>query len=389
MPLYMHDLFGYPTAMALATVLGLAFGFVLERAGFGRATMLAAQFYGHDNRVLKVMFTAIAVNAAGLGLLGGLGVVDLSMLKVPETFVWPHLLGGLLLGVGFVVSGYCPGTAVVATSSGRMDAAYSLLGMMAGGLLFAAVWPWMEGPMDAGAMGVLQFTDLLGLPWPLLAAGVVVIAVGAFLAAEAAERWLAGKNKTQVPEGSVGVRTAVFVGLALLSGAGLLTVAFDAPQVAEVRERSVVSMDAVAVAEELVREPTSLYVVDMRSPEACAAKRLPGALCLPAGDAKGAFMADLPATRPLVLYGAGDMEQVPASALGYAGKVAVVSGGWMAIEKALYTAPVPPTAADAAGVASYRRRAALHGVLTGTRSVAPVMVRPAAVKRAVKKGGGC
>ncbi len=97
-PFYQLDAFGYPVAMALATVLGIGFGFVLERSGFARSNVLAAQFYGRDMRVLKVMFSAIATAAVGLALLGAVGAVDLGALKIPETWLWPQVVGGLLAG---------------------------------------------------------------------------------------------------------------------------------------------------------------------------------------------------------------------------------------------------------------------------------------------------
>ena len=109
-PLFGH--FGPSTGLLIGTVIGIGFGFVLERAGFGRARNLAAQFYLTDLRVLKVMFGAIVTALAGMALLSGVGVLDLSRLTVPETFLWPQLVGGLLLGAGFIISGHCPGTAV-------------------------------------------------------------------------------------------------------------------------------------------------------------------------------------------------------------------------------------------------------------------------------------
>ena len=66
LPLYPHDAFGFPTGLLVGTLVGFAFGFVLERAGFGNAKNLAAQFYLTDTRVLKVMFSAIATACAGL-----------------------------------------------------------------------------------------------------------------------------------------------------------------------------------------------------------------------------------------------------------------------------------------------------------------------------------
>ena len=111
-PLYAQDFFGYFTGLLFGTLIGFCFGFVLERSGFGQAPVLAAQFYLTDTRVLKVMFTGIVTALLGMTLLSGLGVLDFSKVTVPETFLWPQLVGGLLLGIGFIVSGYCPGTGI-------------------------------------------------------------------------------------------------------------------------------------------------------------------------------------------------------------------------------------------------------------------------------------
>lgn len=94
--------------IAAAGVLGIGFGFVLERAGFGNAKTLAGQWYGSNFAVLRVMFTAILVAMIGLFGLTFLGVVDFSQVYVNETFIWPQLVGGLIFGVGFAVGQYCP-----------------------------------------------------------------------------------------------------------------------------------------------------------------------------------------------------------------------------------------------------------------------------------------
>ena len=57
-PLFGHDLFGGYTGYVVGTLVGIAFGFTLERGGFGSARILTAQFYLTNMRVLKVMFSA-------------------------------------------------------------------------------------------------------------------------------------------------------------------------------------------------------------------------------------------------------------------------------------------------------------------------------------------
>ena len=92
--------------LVVALVTGVLFGFFLERAGFGSPKKLTAIFYLQDFAVLRVMFTAVVVAMAGLLLLGGVGRINLEMLAIPDTYLWPQALGGLLIGIGFAAGGY-------------------------------------------------------------------------------------------------------------------------------------------------------------------------------------------------------------------------------------------------------------------------------------------
>jgi hypothetical protein len=93
-------------ALGAGLVLGIVFGFLLERGGLGDPRKLTGLFYLQDFTMLKVMFTAIAVAAAGLGALVAGGVVDLDSLAVQPTYLWPQVLGGVILGAGFALGGY-------------------------------------------------------------------------------------------------------------------------------------------------------------------------------------------------------------------------------------------------------------------------------------------
>ena len=130
----------YELGLVVAVVIGIGFGFVLERSGFGRSTKLAAQFYLRDMTVFKVMFTAIVTAMLGLVAAAGLGFVDLRAISesiVSWTFVWPMLIGGVVLGIGFIVSGYCPGTSLVASASGNVDGMAAFAGVIVGTLIYA------------------------------------------------------------------------------------------------------------------------------------------------------------------------------------------------------------------------------------------------------------
>lgn len=185
--------FGLP-GLAAALAIGVGFGWFLERAGLGSARKLAAQFYGTDLAVLKVMFSAIVTAALGIFWLARTGVLDVSLVAVPETFLAPQAVGGALFGVGMVLGGLCPGTSCVAAAAGRGDGLAVIGGILAGVLAFAAAFPLVEPFHSSTPLGVLTLPDVLSLPPGAVVAGLVAVALGAFVGAEAIERRVAGRE---------------------------------------------------------------------------------------------------------------------------------------------------------------------------------------------------
>ncbi len=178
-----------PVSLLGAVVLGAAFGFVLERSGFGRAQKLVAQFYLTDMTVFRVMFTAVVTAAVGTSLLAAVGLLDLKAVTVNyPTYLWPMIVGGLLVGAGFVVSGYCPGTSVVAAASGKLDGLLTVAGVVIGMVAYAEVQPAVAGFHDSGKLGGVFLYRLLHLPPLALAVLIAVAAVGCFAGAGAIER---------------------------------------------------------------------------------------------------------------------------------------------------------------------------------------------------------
>ena len=184
--------FSVAAFLAAAFALGLAFGFVLERAGFGSGRKLTAVFYGYDMAVVKVMFTAIVTAMAALWLASAAGLLDMAEVYVVPTNYAAQIVGGLLLGAGFVVGGYCPGTSVVACASGRYDAMAFLAGIVAGLAAYAQFVPGIEAWVRDNAQGEVTLPSLTGI-----ATGWYVLAFVAALALAArgmawAERRFAG-----------------------------------------------------------------------------------------------------------------------------------------------------------------------------------------------------
>ena len=197
-PLYKYGMFGDETSLIVAFVIGIGFGFFLERAGFGSARKLAAQFYFTDMSVLKVMFSAIVTAMLGIYYLSILGIVDLSLVYLTPTNILPQVAGGLLLGFGFVIGGYCPGTSCVSASTGRIDGFVYLFGVIAGIIVFGEFFPLVTGFYNSTPMGQVTLPALLNIPYGLIVFAVVLIAVGAFMAAEWGEKRMA--KKTEVSE---------------------------------------------------------------------------------------------------------------------------------------------------------------------------------------------
>jgi uncharacterized protein len=186
-PFYQFGLFGENTSLVLALIIGLGFGFTLERAGFGSGRKLAAQFYLTDLTVFKVMFSAIITAMAGLYLFSRLGILDLSLIYHLPTFLVPQLVGGLVFGMGFVVGGYCPGTSCVAAATGRIDGLVLVAGMVTGIWVFVEAYPLLEGFVNSSPMGELELPQLLGLSYGFVVILVIVSALVGFVIAERIE----------------------------------------------------------------------------------------------------------------------------------------------------------------------------------------------------------
>ena len=187
-PLAPNGAFGEEMGYVVAFLVGGLFGFFLERAGFGSAKKLSAVFYGRDMTVLKVMFTAIITAMIGIQYLVAFGRLDFALLTVPPTFLWPQIVGGLIFGVGFVVGGYCPGTAIVAAGSGRKDALWFMGGILSGIALWAYGYPLYKLFYESGKYGEFTIPKWLGMSPGVIAFLMVLMALGAFWIATLVER---------------------------------------------------------------------------------------------------------------------------------------------------------------------------------------------------------
>ncbi len=294
-----RDALGTPAAFVASLVIGLAFGFALERAGFGSARKLAGIFYLRDMTVLKVMFTAVITAMLGLGFLAGLGWIDLpSQINLLETQYAAQILGGLIFGVGFVLGGWCPGTAAVGIASGKLDALVFLGGAVLGSIGFNETYGLWQTVIAWGAYDEPQFA--FGLSKTTFGLLFTLVAVGAFHFAEWVERPAGGGKYLGTPFlKAFSLALVVFaVALFILPGqtppSQRPTVADQQADPAGAEQTLLADIDAAAdhvepedLADRLLRGEPDLIVVDVRSPAEYAAFHIPGATHVP--------LADLPA----------------------------------------------------------------------------------------------
>jgi uncharacterized membrane protein YedE/YeeE len=262
-PLYKFGWFDFAYSLQLAGLIGFMFGFVLERAGFGNPRKLTAIFYLRDFAVLKVMFTAIVVCIIGLLYFSVFNWIDLGRLYLLPTFIWPQIVGGLLLGVGFVMGGYCPTTSVVATVSGKLDGLIFIIGMIMGSAFFAEIYPLLKGFYSSGNMGAIRLTDVFNIDSGIIAVLICLMAIGAYWFVEKVEQKFGDKDT--LPKGSPKVkRTAA--GLLILSALILAIVNPDRtiakPAVPEIKPEKQVETVQKPAAKPETPDSTGFKIVD-------------------------------------------------------------------------------------------------------------------------------
>jgi len=174
--------------MLTAFLIGTGFGFALEQAGFSSSRKLAGMFYGYDTTVLKVFFTAAIVALIGSQFLGYFGLLNLNQVYVNEFYVTASIAGGVIMGAGFILGGFCPGTGLCAMSIGKVDAMVFVAGGFLGAFLFTESYPLIEGVANAQFRGPVKINESLGLSPGLFTLLLVVAATAMFWIAEIAEK---------------------------------------------------------------------------------------------------------------------------------------------------------------------------------------------------------
>ncbi|NTW26069.1 MAG: YeeE/YedE family protein [Lentimicrobium sp.] len=272
--------------LMIALIAGIGFGFVLEQAGFSTTKKLVGLFYGYDFTVLKVFFTGGVTAMIGVLLFGHFGILDLSLIYINPTFLTSALVGGAIMGLGFIIGGFCPGTSVCAAAIGKLDGLAFVFGSVLGVLAFAEGYPLFENIYLAESWGPVPINEKLGMSKILFAFILTAFAFSAFYFSRIIENRV-NNIETRFTKKKIIIYSAAITFAFLM----LAVVAFlpDSKTRLESRvEKALTENDftsalvpADKLATEIVNNYYKINIIDVRSPEAFKVYHLPFAINIP------------------------------------------------------------------------------------------------------------
>jgi len=180
----------------IALLIGVGFGFSLEQAGFSSSRKLVGMFYGYDTTVIKVFFTGAIVALVGSQFLSYFGLLNLNQVFVNEFYVSASITGGIIMGAGFIMGGFCPGTGLSAMSIGKIDAMVFVLGGLTGAFLFAETYPYIQNLANGSYKGAVKIDEALGISTGFFIFLLITVAVIMFWIGELVEKRFARPDIT-------------------------------------------------------------------------------------------------------------------------------------------------------------------------------------------------
>lgn len=165
------------TTIILAIAVGAAFGAVLDRIGASNPTYIGKMLNLTNLNLAKAIL--LAIGTGSVLMFGGqmAGLADAGHMSVKAAYAGVFI-GGLMLGAGWALAGYCPGTGVVAAASSRKDALFFLAGGLLGAAAYMVTYPaWKTsglldgiagGKVTLGAVPGAKYEGLTALPGDVL-----------------------------------------------------------------------------------------------------------------------------------------------------------------------------------------------------------------------------
>lgn len=273
--------------LIIALMIGFGFGFLLEQAGFSSTKKLVGLFYGYDFTVLRVFFTAGVTAMIGVIWFHHLGILDLSLIYVNPTFLRSAIVGGIIMGAGFIIGGFCPGTSICAASIGKMNAMLFVVGSLLGVFAFTEVYPLIENFYKADAMGPITMSSKLGMSNSLFAFLLTAVAFAAFYFTWKIEKRVRKNNNFHTPQAwksrytVAAIIAFIFIGIVAFLPDHDQRVENRIAQAKRQQKCVFHEIDADKMAYEIVDHHYELNIIDVRSPEEFEQFHIPLAINIP------------------------------------------------------------------------------------------------------------
>lgn len=150
----------------LAIIIGFLFGFILQKIGASNPQKIIGMLRLKDLHLMKTILFAIGFSNLLLFTFLFLGIIDVGHLSIKSSYVGV-IIGGGIMGLGWAISGFCPGTGLVAAGEGRKDAFSFVFGGMIGALFFTLIYGKIkDGALfsNLGGKLTLAVTNAKGIP---------------------------------------------------------------------------------------------------------------------------------------------------------------------------------------------------------------------------------
>ena len=136
--------------------LGAVFGFVLSRSGAADYNFVQGMFLLEKFQLYGIIGTAVLITAPGLWLLKrhGRTLLGAPLSVRPKPQHPGNVLGGVLFGIGWSITGMCPGPILVNIGEGKLYALAALAGALIGAAVFGVLYPRLSRPLRLPALQV-------------------------------------------------------------------------------------------------------------------------------------------------------------------------------------------------------------------------------------------
>lgn len=286
-PLIPQNIISGDLYLLFALVIGIAFGFILEQAGFSSSRKLAGVFYGYDFVVLKVFFTAGFTAALGIYFFQYLGWIDIDYTYINPLFTWSAIIGGVIMGFGFILGGFCPGTGFAAAVIGKIDGIIFVVGIFIGVLIFGIFYDFFEPLYFGNPLGRVFVYESLGISQKWFLFLLVCVAVVAFAVTQEIQN-RSSKFKELLNHNKLNVKYPLTFLMILTTLALFLPEqrnTFLREKSKNIMAEKIMSqnknMSVFKLTHSLINNIDDIYLVDVRSFEEYRDFHLPGAVNLP------------------------------------------------------------------------------------------------------------